>query len=152
MRSKTGAIAQLAIEVVVGPEFLAGSTRLKAGTAQNLVLTMLSTLTMIKLGKTYGNVMVDLQVTNEKLRARAERTIMSITGVSAKEASAALDRSAGSPKEAIFAERHPERAVQFGRAEQRWCRVTTTTTLSGSGIPELPGAGTQLRSRLVSRR
>ena len=101
--SKIGALAQLAIEVVVGPEFLAGSTRLKAGTAQKLVLNMLSTLTMVRLGKTYGNIMVDLKVTNEKLSARAERTIMSVTGVPALQATSALADAGGSVKEAIFA-------------------------------------------------
>lgn len=101
--SRIGAQATTAIEVVVGPELVAGSTRLKAGTAQKLVLNMLSTLAMVRLGKTYGNIMVDLQVTNEKLLARAERTVMSITGVTAEEASVALGATHGSVKEAILA-------------------------------------------------
>lgn len=99
---KAGAVAQLAIEVVVGPEFLAGSTRLKAGTAQKLVLNMLSTLTMIRLGKTYGNIMVDVQVTNDKLLARAEGIIMRVTGATAEQASTALTASTGSAKVAIL--------------------------------------------------
>src|SRR6266404_4938529 len=69
------------IEVVVGPEFIAGSTRLKAGTAQKLVLNMISTITMVRLGKTLGNLMVDVQATNEKLRARAIRIIAQASGV-----------------------------------------------------------------------
>lgn len=101
--SRIGAHADHAVEVVVGPEFIAGSTRLKAGTAQKLVLNMISTITMVRLGKTYGNVMVDLQPTNDKLRARAERTVMSITGVSAQAASAALVDAGGSIKAAVLA-------------------------------------------------
>jgi N-acetylmuramic acid 6-phosphate etherase len=101
--SRIGALADHAVEVVVGPEFIAGSTRLKAGTAQKLVLNMISTITMVRLGKTYGNVMVDLQPTNDKLKARAERTVMSITGVSASTASAALAEAGGSVKAAVLA-------------------------------------------------
>ncbi len=101
--SKVGKIARIAIEVPVGPEFIAGSTRLKAGTAQKLVLNMLTTLSMVRLGKTYGNVMVDLHATNEKLVARAERTIMAVTGVEAKAATQALSESDGSVKVAILA-------------------------------------------------
>jgi N-acetylmuramic acid 6-phosphate etherase len=82
--------ADIAIEVVVGPEFIAGSTRLKAGTAQKLVLNMLSTLTMVRLGKTYGNLMVDVRVTNEKLRDRATRIVEQLTGAPHDEAARAL--------------------------------------------------------------
>jgi N-acetylmuramic acid 6-phosphate etherase len=96
--SRIGAAAEHAIEVVVGPEVIAGSTRLKAGTAQKLVLNMLSTVSMIRLGKTYGTIMVDLRATNEKLKARAERAIMAATGASAPVASSALDASGGSVK------------------------------------------------------
>ena len=73
-----------------GPEFIAGSTRLKAGTAQKLVLNMLSTLTMVRLGKTYGNLMVDVRVTNEKLRDRATRIVEQVAGATARTAAAAL--------------------------------------------------------------
>jgi N-acetylmuramic acid 6-phosphate etherase len=72
--------AELAIEVPVGPEVLAGSTRLKAGTAQKLVLNMISTIAMVRLGKTWGNLMVDLRATNEKLRERAIRIVERVTG------------------------------------------------------------------------
>ena len=68
--------------MLVGPEFIAGSTRLKAGTAQKLVLNMLSTLTMVRLGKTYGNLMVDVRVTNAKLRDRATRIVEQVAGAS----------------------------------------------------------------------
>ena len=101
--SKIGAIAQIPIEMMLGPEFLAGSTRLKAGTAQKLVLNMLSTLTMIRLGKTFGNLMVDLEATNQKLIARAEQTVMSVTGVTANAATDAIREAGGSVKEAILA-------------------------------------------------
>jgi N-acetylmuramic acid 6-phosphate etherase len=100
--SLIGRAAHHAIEVVVGPEFIAGSTRLKAGTAQKLVLNMISTIAMIRLGKTYGNIMVDLRPTNEKLRARAERAVMFVTGRSVAEARQALSRSEGSVKIAIL--------------------------------------------------
>lgn len=95
-------LADVAIEVVVGPEFIAGSTRLNSGTAQKLVLNMISTLVMVKLGKTYGNLMVDLRATNEKLLARSQRTVQHATGVDAHEAAAVLDSVNGSVKAAIL--------------------------------------------------
>lgn len=100
--SAIGSGADHAIEVVVGAEFVAGSTRLKAGTAQKLVLNMISTITMMRLGKTYGNIMVDLRATNEKLRARAERAVMLVTECTAAEAADALAASDGSVKTAIL--------------------------------------------------
>ncbi len=80
----------LAIVPVTGPEVIAGSTRLKAGTAQKLVLNMLSTLAMVELGKVYGNLMVDLRPTNAKLRARAVRILVRIAGASEEAAERAL--------------------------------------------------------------
>ncbi|GAA2095674.1 N-acetylmuramic acid 6-phosphate etherase [Microlunatus panaciterrae] len=100
--STASSVAEVGIEVVVGPEFITGSTRLKAGTAQKLVLNMISTLAMIRLGKTYGNLMVDLQATNDKLRSRALRTVMLATGASAEVARTTLDTVQGSVKEAIL--------------------------------------------------
>lgn len=100
--SAIGAVAEIAIEVVVGPEFVAGSTRLKAGTAQKLVLNMLTTLTMIRLGKTFRGVMVDLQATNEKLRARSIRTVATMSESSLDAAADALDRTDGAVKQAIL--------------------------------------------------
>lgn len=108
--------AQVAIEVVVGPEFVAGSTRLKSGTAQKLVLNMLSTLTMVKLGKTYRGVMVDLQSTNEKLLARSARTVMSLTGCDLDAASKALEAANGWVKLAVLIVEtgvDPERGTQL---------------------------------------
>jgi len=89
------------IEVVVGPEFISGSTRLKAGTAQKLVLNMISTITMVRLGKTYGNLMVDLQTTNEKLRVRAVRIVAHVAGASEEAASTALANARGDTRVAI---------------------------------------------------
>ena len=89
-RSPLAALAQIAIAPLAGPEVLTGSTRLKAGTAQKLVLNMVSTAVMVKLGKVYGNSMIDLQATNAKLRARAERIVVQLSGASEAVARAAL--------------------------------------------------------------
>lgn len=89
-----GEISDVKIEIDTGPEVLSGSTRMKSGTAQKLVLNMLSTGSMILLGKTYGNLMVDLQVNNLKLRDRAHRIISAATGCS-MERSVELLASAG---------------------------------------------------------
>ncbi|WP_052462172.1 N-acetylmuramic acid 6-phosphate etherase [Nigerium massiliense] len=100
--SSLGDAAEVAIEVVTGPEIVTGSTRLKAGTAQKLVLNMLSTLTMVRLGKTYGSLMVDVRATNEKLRARAHGMVAAATGAADDEVSRALSASAGRAKVAIL--------------------------------------------------
>ena len=89
------------IAPLVGPEIIAGSTRLKAGTAQKLVLNMLSTATMVQLGKVYGNLMVDVRATNAKLRDRAVRIVMAATGVDRATAEAVLSRAGGECKVAI---------------------------------------------------
>jgi N-acetylmuramic acid 6-phosphate etherase len=99
--SELEAAVEHPIVVVVGPEFLAGSTRLKAGTAQKLVLNMLSTISMIRLGKTFGNLMVDVAATNEKLRARVRRIVGAATGAAPDEVESALDASDGDAKVAI---------------------------------------------------
>jgi N-acetylmuramic acid 6-phosphate etherase len=96
-------IADQEIAVVVGPEFIAGSTRLKAGTAQKLVLNAISTISMIRLGKTFGNLMVDVAAGNEKLRARVHRIVRTATGASSDEVDAALDAADGDAKVAIVA-------------------------------------------------
>ncbi|MFG2501712.1 N-acetylmuramic acid 6-phosphate etherase [Streptomyces sp. NPDC048441] len=100
--SGLAAAADHGIEVVVGPELLTGSTRLKAGTAQKLVLNMLSTITMIRLGKTYGNLMVDVRASNEKLRARSRRIVALATGASDEEIETALAATDGEVKNAIL--------------------------------------------------
>jgi N-acetylmuramic acid 6-phosphate etherase len=93
--------AQYPIEVLVGPEVLAGSTRLKAGTAQKLVLNMMTTIAMVRLGKTYGNLMVDLRVTNTKLLDRALRIVERVTGASRLDAENALESAGRDVKLAI---------------------------------------------------
>ncbi|MFF7471013.1 N-acetylmuramic acid 6-phosphate etherase [Streptomyces sp. NPDC008092] len=100
--SALAAAAEHGIEVVVGPELLTGSTRLKAGTAQKLVLNMLSTITMIRLGKTYGNLMVDVRASNEKLRARSRRIVALATGAPDDEIEAALTATDGEVKPAVL--------------------------------------------------
>jgi len=99
--SEVEAIAAVTVAVVVGPEILAGSTRLKSGTAQKMVLNMISTGAMIEIGKTYGNLMVDVQATNRKLKARAVRIIRQVTGASPERTEAALAAAGGSAKVAI---------------------------------------------------
>jgi N-acetylmuramic acid 6-phosphate etherase len=111
--SPLGAAADHELTVVVGPEVVSGSTRLKAGTAQKLVLNTLSTVAMIRLGKTYGDLMVDVRASNEKLEARARRVVREATGVSDDEAREALEAADGSAKVAVvslLAELDPEAA------------------------------------------
>jgi N-acetylmuramic acid 6-phosphate etherase len=99
--SELARIAEHEVAVVVGPEIVAGSTRLKAGTAQKLVLNSISTLSMIRLGKTYGDLMVDVASTNEKLRARARRAVRLATGAGDDAVDAALAAAGGEAKVAI---------------------------------------------------
>ena len=89
------------ITVPVGPEVVTGSTRLKSGTATKLVLNLLTTGAMIRIGKTYGNLMVDLQVRNQKLSDRGERIVMEVAGVDRDAARAALEQAGGSVRTAI---------------------------------------------------
>lgn len=93
--------ARIAIPILVGPEILAGSTRLKAGTAQKMVLNMLSTATMVRLGKVYGNLMVDVKVTNQKLSERARRIVSRVAGVDEAEAARLLALTGNEVKTAI---------------------------------------------------
>jgi N-acetylmuramic acid 6-phosphate etherase len=95
------AMVDVAIVPLVGPEVVTGSTRLKAGTATKLVLNMISTGALIRMGKTYGNLMVDLRATNAKLRARSERMIAEVCGVKGPAARRLLKASGGSVKTAI---------------------------------------------------
>lgn len=97
--------AQIAIPVVVGPEVLAGSTRLKAGTAQKMVLNMISTAVMVRFGKVYSNLMVDVKVTNQKLAERARRIVSRIAGVDDAEAARLLSLTANEVKPAIVVAR-----------------------------------------------
>ncbi len=93
--------AEMAIVPLVGPEVVAGSSRMKAGTAQKMVLNMLSTATMIRLGKVYGNLMVDVRPTNDKLRRRAARILQQAASVDAETARAALEETGYEVKPAL---------------------------------------------------
>jgi N-acetylmuramic acid 6-phosphate etherase len=99
--SSLGALVDHEILVVVGPEFLAGSTRLKSGTAQKLVLNTISTVAMVRIGKTFGNLMVDVRATNDKLRGRVRRIVELATDSPPDEVDAALDAAGGEAKVAI---------------------------------------------------
>src|SRR5690606_35166959 len=94
-RSEFNLDVDVAICPVVGPEVIMGSTRMKSGTAQKLVLNMLTTASMIRMGKVYQNMMVDLQMTSQKLVERSKRTVMTVTGLSYAEASRLLEEADG---------------------------------------------------------
>src|SRR5215218_8703887 len=95
------AAVEFPVTVVVGPEVIAGSTRMKAGTAQKLVLNTISTIAMVRLGRTFGNLMVAVAALNEKQRGRARRTVELATGAGEAEVDAALDAAGGDAKVAI---------------------------------------------------
>lgn len=99
--SAISAAVDLAIEVVPGPEVLTGSTRLKSGTAQKLILNMISTATMVGVGKVYQNLMVDVMQTNEKLHVRAQNIVMEATGVDRETAKQVIGQANGAVKTAI---------------------------------------------------
>lgn len=101
-RTKLESVCDITIAPVVGPEVIIGSTRMKSGTAQKLVLNMLTTAVMIKLGKVYNNLMVDLKASNKKLYDRSIRIICSVTGVDAETAAACLKKADMNAKTAIL--------------------------------------------------
>jgi len=107
--------ADVVICPVVGPEAVTGSTRMKAGTATKLVLNTLTTASMIRLGKVYDNLMVDLKATNAKLQDRAERIVMAVTGIRRADARKLLDRARGEAKTAIVM---GERGVSYAEARR----------------------------------
>ncbi len=115
-RVKRPAFVDVLINPVPGPEVLAGSTRMKAGTATKLVLNMLSTAVMVRLGKVYDNLMIDVRPTNAKLRRRAVSLIEQVGGVSTSRAETLLDEAHGSTKAAIVMAR-------------RGCRLATARAL-----------------------
>ncbi|MBL8889518.1 MAG: N-acetylmuramic acid 6-phosphate etherase [Planctomycetaceae bacterium] len=98
-------LADVTIAPIVGPEVITGSTRMKAGTATKMVLNMLTTGAMIRLGKTYGNLMVDLRATNTKLRQRCVRIVRTLTGLDEQAAQELLEQANGQVKTAIVAHR-----------------------------------------------
>ena len=95
-------VADVVIAAVVGPEVLSGSTRMKSGTAQKLILNMISTATMIRLGKTYQNLMIDLRPLSKKLEARRKGVLMKLLNVDYEHATALLDSAGGAMKRALF--------------------------------------------------
>jgi N-acetylmuramic acid 6-phosphate etherase len=99
--SELGGVARVSIEVDTGPEVLTGSTRLKAGTSQKLILNMLSTAAFTRLGRVYENLMVDMQAANEKLKERARRIVREAAGVPEDEAGRLLHAAGGSVKVAV---------------------------------------------------
>nr|WP_241636162.1 N-acetylmuramic acid 6-phosphate etherase [Fusobacterium gastrosuis] len=99
--SEISKICKNIIEVEVGPEILTGSTRLKAGTATKMVLNMISTISMVNIGKVYKNYMVDVKTSNQKLVVRAKNIVKEVTGCTEEEANVALEKSEGSAKVAI---------------------------------------------------
>lgn len=113
--ANTSKVAKIAIEAPTGPETLSGSTRLKAGTATKLMLNMLSTATMVKMGKVYKNLMVDVRATNVKLKDRSIRITMNATGLSREEAEKLYQAAGGSIKAAIVMH---ETGVSCGTAEK----------------------------------
>lgn len=100
--SRLSQVAQLMVAPIVGPEIVTGSSRLKAGTATKMVLNMLTTGAMVRLGKTFGNLMVDLQAKNRKLLDRSRRIVMKLTDLPASEAEAQLSRCDGDVKTAVI--------------------------------------------------
>ena len=96
-------VAELMIAPIVGPEVITGSTRLKAGTATKLVLNMLTTGAMVRIGKTYGNLMVDLRATNQKLRDRSQRIVADLTNLPQSQSAELLNQCGGEVKTAIVA-------------------------------------------------
>ncbi len=103
--SPIGLLADISISVELGPEVISGSTRMKAGSAQKMILNMLSTATMIRLGKVYGNLMVDVKVTNQKLAERATRLVQQLTGVDDTDARHLLALSDYEVKTAVVMQR-----------------------------------------------
>ena len=122
--------AEIVINPVVGPEIITGSTRMKAGTATKLVLNTLTTAAMIKMGKVYGNLMVDLNATNEKLRDRSQRIVMQITGLSQAKAAKLLGRANGKVKAAVVMHFRkvnlPEAITILNESEQSLRKATGT--------------------------
>ena len=103
--STVSEVADLMITPIVGPEVISGSTRLKAGTATKMILNMLTTASMVRLGKTYGNLMVDLCATNAKLLERSRRIVMMLTSLNAAESERLLGGCGGEVKTAVLVHR-----------------------------------------------
>ncbi len=147
------ALADLVIAPVVGPEVIAGSTRLKAGTATKMVLNMLTTTAMVRVGKTYGNLMVDVRAGSAKLRDRARRIVASVTGLPPRESGALLNRAGGNVKVAIVmqgaAVSYPEAVKRLRAAKGRVGQAIATNLRDRqstySGTRTLPAANARAR-------
>ncbi len=133
-RSEFNLDVDVAICPVVGPEVVMGSTRMKSGTAQKLVLNMITTASMIRLGKVYQNMMVDLQMTSRKLVERSKRTVMTVTGLAYDEATAVLRQAGGHVKTALVM---ALAGVDAGEARRRLERAGgfVRPALSGDSAP-----------------
>lgn len=133
-RAEFGLDVDVAICPEVGPEVVMGSTRMKAGTAQKLTLNMITTAAFVRMGKVYENMMVDLMATNEKLRERSRRTVMTVTGVDYDRAARAIDEAGKSVKTAIVMLRAD---VTREEAEARLARADgfVRAALEGKGAP-----------------
>jgi N-acetylmuramic acid 6-phosphate etherase len=136
---------ELMIAPVVGPEVIAGSTRMKAGTAQKLVLNTLSTAVMIRLGKTFGNLMVDVRPLNSKLRRRAIGIVAAATGLPHDQARAALEAAGGEPKTAIVM---ILAGVDAGEARRRRASAASTpaSTMTIAVLGSPPAASSAARA------
>ncbi|MFM7184345.1 MAG: N-acetylmuramic acid 6-phosphate etherase [Planctomycetota bacterium] len=136
-RSELESVAELMIAPKVGPEIVAGSTRLKAGTATKMVLNMLTTGAMIRIGKTYGNLMVDLRATNTKLVARTRRIVAMLTGVPEPEAERLVAEADGELKTAVVAKMRGVSPAEARRllaaADGHLRRAIDGATRNGSG-------------------
>lgn len=142
--SRLAETAGLVIETPTGAEVIAGSTRLKAGTAQKMVLSALSTVVMVRAGRTYGNLMVDLHASNAKLAARAARLVELATGAGASAAEAALAGAGGEVATAIIVLRTgAEPAAARRELAAHGGRVRETLQAAGvaSGLPSERGGG-----------
>ncbi len=124
------------IATVVGPEVISGSTRMKSGTATKLVLNTLTTASMVRLGKTYGNLMVDLRATNSKLVARSQRLVRMLTGISEGDALELLNRAEGEVKTAIVM---VHRSVDAAHARQMLAAAGGQLRGVIGGVSVLPG-------------
>jgi N-acetylglucosamine-6-phosphate deacetylase len=145
------ALAEIAVELPVGPEIVAGSTRLNAGTAQKIVLNIVSTAAMIQLGKTYGGLMVDLRATNTKLRNRATRIVGEIAGVDSEQAREALEACGWRPKfaAAMLLGAHDPAAAE-ALLERHGGRLRSALDELAAGRRAAPGPGPDTRRLGVS--
>jgi N-acetylmuramic acid 6-phosphate etherase len=149
-RSDLRKLADVSIILNVGPEVIAGSSRLKAGTATKMVLNLLTTASMIRIGKTYGNLMVDVGANSDKLRDRARRIVMAVTGAAMAEADAILTRADWNVKAAILMH---SRGLSLSTALSALRREPRLGKLLGRGrVQHGAGVSVQLKKRRRAQR